>query len=155
MLGSGFPWLDVLVFPALRKRPGPAEQDRQLMVEVVAKPYRHAGARLEPEGFPGMPEGGQPGDGLRVLPPLPAPSVFAAERTAEHGQELAGHPLLNPAVEGLRWGNLAVGRLGAGGLRTHPPRSLLRASRWPSVPSGPCAPASAMLRAPRRMASSA
>src|SRR4030081_499545 len=42
-------------------------------VEVVGPPAAHAAAGLEAERLPRVPEGGEPGDGLGVAPPLGAP----------------------------------------------------------------------------------
>jgi hypothetical protein len=39
------------------------------VVEVVAKPHRHAEDGLEPECFPGPPERFEPGDSAGVAPP--------------------------------------------------------------------------------------
>src|SRR6266496_1505497 len=120
VLRPGFAGLDVLVLAALRERPAPAEQDGQVMVQMVPQPGRHPDARFQPQRLPGMPEGGEPGDGLGVLPPLKAPAVFAAEGPAEHRQELAAHPCLDRAVQRLRRGAvLPLGRGGAGNLRCH------------------------------------
>jgi len=39
--------IDVLVFAAHRERPGPAEQDGKLVVEMVTQPGGHTGAGLK------------------------------------------------------------------------------------------------------------
>jgi len=94
VVGFGLFGFDVFVLAAVGEGAGSAQQDGELVVEVVAEPGGDAGGGLEAEGFPGVPEGGEPGDGFGVAPPLAAPAVFAAEGAAEGGQELAGHPVL-------------------------------------------------------------
>src|SRR5260370_8434894 len=91
----------------MREGAGGAEEDGELVVEVVAEPSRHARAGLQAECFPGVPEGGEADDGFGVAPPLAAPAVFAAEAAAERGQELADDPFLDPSAHRLGAGRPA------------------------------------------------
>src|SRR5258708_31864507 len=70
-----------------------AHEDRQLVVEVVAVPGGDAGAGLEAEHFPGVPQAGEAADRLAVLPPPVAPAGLAAEGAAGHPQEGARQPV--------------------------------------------------------------
>src|SRR5690242_9516897 len=103
LLDPRLPRVDVLVFGAHAERAGPAEQDGKLVVEVVAQPGDHAGAGLEPHGLPAVPQRGEPGDRLGVLPSLGAPPELPAQRATEHGQEVAGHPFIDAVVD-RPWG---------------------------------------------------
>src|SRR6266568_5126552 len=107
--GAGF---DVLARRALGERAAAAQQDGELVVEVVPQPVGGPGAGLEPHGLPGLPQGGEPGDRLRVQPPLGAPAVLAADGPAVHGQEVRGDPVLDAGVQ--RVGRLVAVRGGRG-----------------------------------------
>ena len=99
--GGGFAGFAVRGFAALVEGAAGAHQDGQLVVEVVAVPDADAGAGLQPEHFPGVPEGLEAADGFVVLPPLRAPAVLTAERAAEDGQEVVGHPVPELVVHRL------------------------------------------------------
>ena len=90
--------VDALVLAALGERPAAAEQDRELVVEVVAEPVGGPGAGLEPQGLPGLPQGGEPGDRLGVPPPLRAPPEFPAERAPVDGDEVPADPVLDAGI---------------------------------------------------------
>ena len=47
--------VDVLIFAALGKGAAAAEQDGELVIEVIAEPVGDAGAGLQTHGFPGLP----------------------------------------------------------------------------------------------------
>src|ERR1035441_3845229 len=78
-----------------------AHQDGQLVVKVVAVPGGDPGAGPQAECLPRVPQGREAADGLVVLPPLGAPPELAAERAAEHRQEVVDPPVFERGVVGL------------------------------------------------------
>src|ERR1039458_10825955 len=100
--GEGFPVEVAASDVALVEGAAGAEQDRQVVVQVVAEPVADAGRWLEPEHFPGSPQCGEPGDGFGVGPPSRAPAELPAERADEHGPEVALKPVLDAPEDRLR-----------------------------------------------------
>ena len=115
------------------------EQDRHVVVGVVAKPDRQAGRGVLAQVLPRPPQRLQAGDGLGVTPPLRTPHALVPEdRAAIHREQ----PLLHPLVEGQVVEAGRVGELGELPLR----RLARRAARSGWLSSSPLARRSSALR---------
>src|SRR6266511_3391802 len=84
---------------AVAERAVQAEQDRQVVVEV--QPPAGFGGRLPPGALPAVPQHGEPGDRLGVVPPVRAPAHprVAGYPMQEHRGEVADHPYFQARVQ--------------------------------------------------------
>lgn len=72
-----------------------AQQQRYVVVHVVAVPHGHAEGGVESKRFPGSPQGLESLDRFGVVPPPRAPAVLAADRSGVDRCEVLDHPGLD------------------------------------------------------------